>query len=76
MLEWSWSNIRLFRSARHAAGQGGRYPHFRVGTDRSRQSTEKASVFAVDENISVAAKLALLIKHMVAEAGKLSRKML
>ena len=47
-------------------------PYFRVGADRGRQPTKKASVFAVYENIHVTAKLALFIKDTVAKAWKLA----
>lgn len=70
-----WSTAHASPNQSHTTVQDGVDPYFHVGTDRGRQSAEKARVFADDENIKVAAKLALLVKRMVAEAGKLSRKM-
>ena len=49
-------------------------PHLRVGTDLGFESARKARVFAVDEDVHVAAKLALFVEHAVADSRMLARE--
>ena len=46
-------------------------PYFRGGIHPGCEPAENASVFAIDKNIHVTAKLALFVQHAVAKAGKL-----
>src|SRR5690349_20180674 len=62
------------RSATSAAGERRMNPHFRVRADPGVQASREARVFAVDENIDVAAKLSLLVAHAVAETRMLARE--
>ena len=49
-------------------------PDLRVGADLGRQAAQRARVFAVDEDVHVAAELALFVEHPVADAGMLARE--
>jgi hypothetical protein len=60
-LWFAFSPFSVTRKKQSAAGQGRMNPHFRIGADRGRQSAKLARVFAVDENVHVAAKLALFV---------------
>jgi len=51
-------------------------PHLRLRADSGAKPTRKARIFAVDENVDVAAKLALFVKHPIANARMLARERL